>query len=174
MKVIAPEGVSPFIYYAHGEPLPQDNDIVCGFRAAYVDQFPYMRRNIDRLLNVRFVLIPTVVRKGQANAHYLYWETTDETAEIDQLVVEGCYIDADFEKSVCAFYSPHICFGCQRRWHTLVFDMDGGLYRGVKGLWEKKVAPIQLKPCPACGTLPRRFVLMYMEEMLESDPAYPK
>ena len=87
-------------------------------------------------------------------------------------MAEDCYVDADFEKSVRTFYSPHICYGCQRRWHSLVME-PAALYLPVKGLYEKKIASRDLKPCPACKTPPRQMVVMYMEEIVDDDSAKP-
>jgi len=167
MKQISPEGVDPYFYYGYGEAVPKHGDVVSGFQVYYGNRDPYMHDNLARLPNVRFVLIPTVLKKGTVYASYLHWETADETAEIDKVVDEDRYTDADFEKSVRAVYSCHICFGCQRRWHALIMD-PGELYLPARGLSEKKLTSRKPKQCPACGAPPRQFVVMIIEEALEN------
>lgn len=167
MKQISPEGVDPYFYYGYGETVPKHGDIVSGFQVYYGNRDPYMHDNLARLPNVRFVLIPTTLKRGTVYASYLHWETVAETAEIDKAVEEDRYTDSDFENSVRTVYSRHICFGCQRRWHALIMD-PGELYLPAKGLSDMKLASREAKRCPACGAAPRQLVVMFIEEAVES------
>ena len=171
MKLIGPEGVEPFVFYAHNESLPKEGDVACGLKAYNVSPYPYMQHNLRRLSNVRFILVRWT-RTTTGLAYYLHWESDAETADIDQKVSEDRYTDADFARSVRTNYSPHICYGCSRRWHSLVM-VPGAPYLPVKGLYEKKIASRDLKPCPACKTPPRQMVVMYMEEIVDDDSAKP-
>ena len=171
MKLIGPEGVEPFVYYAHNEALPKEGDVVCGLQYRILVRFRYMADNLARFRNVRFVLVRWA-RTTDADPYYLYWDTEAETANLDQKVTADRYTDADFVKSVRTVYSPHICFGCKRRWHSLVMD-PAVPYCPVKGLLEMKIASCPTKACPVCNTRPRQMVVTYMEEIVDDDSAKP-
>ena len=169
MREIEPEH-TPYIYFTESDGVPGTGVISyqSGGRlqhlqmGGYVESLSVMEAYLRNCSDVRLVLIPSFVRPGTADVHYLFWDDGTDLKALDDKVELNTYTDADFENSIKTRYQRTWCGSCGSEWDTLVVD-PADPYLGAPGLLQEKVgrqyAAGRPLNCPNCRASLRQFVV---------------